>query len=287
MFIVAAAIAAVVASLLAVDARPAARAPDRTARRRRAAHRRRRPPVRVPEDGPAELRALAAAYNAMVDRLAEQERGPARVRRQRVARAADPAHEPAGLPRGAPRRRAPARSRHLRLAARGGRPADPARRVARHPRRRRGRAPGARGGRPRRRSCAPADLVAPALARRSIGCASTRPTDSSCDARPDELAQVLANLLQNAVRYTPAGGAGRGRAARGPEGVPGPRLEHGAGHPARRPAARLGALLPRREVARPGAGRRGRRARDRASSSSRRPAAASAPRRTAAGRRSG
>ena len=29
--------------------------------------------VRVPEEGPAELRALAAAYNAMADRLAEQE----------------------------------------------------------------------------------------------------------------------------------------------------------------------------------------------------------------------
>ena len=37
-------------------------------------------------------------------------RGPARVRRQRLARAANPAHEPAGLPRGAPRRRPPARS---------------------------------------------------------------------------------------------------------------------------------------------------------------------------------
>ena len=111
---------------------------------------------------------------------------------------------------------------------------------------------------------ASADLVAPALARRSIALRVDAPAGFVVRARPDELTQVIANLLQNAMRYTPDGGqvevSGRGRRRRGP----GEGRQHRTGHPGGRPAADLGALLPGREVARPRA-RRGRdRARDRA-----------------------
>ncbi len=73
--------------------------------------------------------------------------------------------------------------------------------------------------------------------------------------RADELTQVLANLLQNAVRYTPEGGEVRVSAARTGRRDRHPGRQHRPGHPARGPAARLGALLPCGEVARPGAGR--------------------------------
>ena len=66
---------------------------------------------------------------------------------------------------------------------------------------------------------ASADLVAPALARRSIELAVAVEDSLVVRGRPDELTQVLGNLLQNAVRYTPAGGRVRVTAARGPEGV--------------------------------------------------------------------
>jgi signal transduction histidine kinase len=50
------------------------------------------------------------------------------------------------------------------------------------------------------------DLVGPALARRSIALELYAPDGTEVRARPDELTQVLANLLQNAVRYTPREG---------------------------------------------------------------------------------
>ena len=64
-----------------------------------------------------------------------------------------------------------------------------------------------------------ADLVAPALARRSILLDVSAEPGLVVHGRADELTQVLANLLQNAVRYTPAGGRVRVTAARSPEGV--------------------------------------------------------------------
>jgi two-component system, OmpR family, sensor histidine kinase BaeS len=51
-----------------------------------------------------------------------------------------------------------------------------------------------------------ADLAAPGLDRAGIALGLTSPTELSARADPDGLAQILGNLLQNAERYTPAGG---------------------------------------------------------------------------------
>ncbi len=50
------------------------------------------------------------------------------------------------------------------------------------------------------------ELVQPALRRREVGVELALPASLSVDARADQLSQVLANLLQNAARYTPDGG---------------------------------------------------------------------------------
>jgi signal transduction histidine kinase len=54
-----------------------------------------------------------------------------------------------------------------------------------------------------------ADLAMPAFRRRSIFLEVSAPGSVMVRARADELAQVLSNLLQNAIRYTPSGGAAR------------------------------------------------------------------------------
>ena len=56
--------------------------------------------ARAPEEGPAELRVLARSFNQMAARPRAQHRGPARVRRQRLASAANAAHRPAASARG-------------------------------------------------------------------------------------------------------------------------------------------------------------------------------------------
>ena len=53
------------------------------------------------------------------------------------------------------------------------------------------------------------DLTAPLLARRSLAVEDAIASGIVVHARADELAQVVSNLLQNAVRYTPAGGSVR------------------------------------------------------------------------------
>jgi two-component system, OmpR family, sensor histidine kinase BaeS len=49
-------------------------------------------------------------------------------------------------------------------------------------------------------------LARPAAAEKDLTCAVEIPSTLRAQANPDHLAQVLANLLQNAIRYTPTGG---------------------------------------------------------------------------------
>ncbi|MDP9245886.1 MAG: ATP-binding protein [Chloroflexota bacterium] len=63
------------------------------------------------------------------------------------------------------------------------------------------------------------DIVRPSFERRSIEIDLDVPAPLRARAHPDHLAQVLANLLQNAVRYTPAGGTVVVAAARRPADI--------------------------------------------------------------------
>jgi len=54
-----------------------------------------------------------------------------------------------------------------------------------------------------------AELVAPSITQAGLTCSVDVPASLPARADPDGLAQVLANLLQNALRYTPAGGSVR------------------------------------------------------------------------------
>ncbi len=162
--------------------------------------------TRVPEDGPAELRTLAAAYNTMADRLAEQED----MRREFVVNASHELRTPLTNLQG-----------YLEALRDGVLEPDPALFDSlREEVDRLGRLAasldvlaGAEGERPEPRPIdlgtaarAAVELTAPAFARRSIALETDLPPGVGGDARPDDLAQVMANLLQNAVRYTPAGG---------------------------------------------------------------------------------
>jgi two-component system sensor histidine kinase BaeS len=69
-------------------------------------------------------------------------------------------------------------------------------------------------------------------------------------AEPDGLAQVLGNLLQNAVRYTPSGGTVRLLRGAAVGGDPRVGDQHRVGHTGGRFAARLRTVLPGREVPR-------------------------------------
>ena len=162
--------------------------------------------ARVPETGPAELRALAAAYNRMAERLAEQEA----IRREFIVNASHELRTPLTNLQG-----------YLEALRDGVLPPDPATfdslreevdRLTRlaasldvlagagHVR------DAARDvdvGGAARTAC---ELVGPGLARRGISLVLDTPSGLMARARPDELTQVLANLLQNAQRYTPEGG---------------------------------------------------------------------------------
>jgi signal transduction histidine kinase len=219
VFGIAAAVAAIVAVVLAVVlSRRLARPIERLAR---AAARIADGDLtaRVPEEGPEELRALAASYNTMAARLSEQEA----IRREFIVNASHELRTPLTNLQG-----------YLEALRDGVLPPDPAmfdslrEEVDRLTRLAASLdvLAGADGepGIARDLDVAPivrnaADLVAPVLTRRSISLAVDVPPGLQAHVRPDELTQVLANLLQNAVRYTPEGGEVRVTAGRAVDGV--------------------------------------------------------------------
>ncbi len=175
--------------------------------------------ARVPEDGPAELRSLAAAYNMMAARLAEQES----IRREFIVNASHELRTPLTNLQG-----------YLEAMRDGVIPADAAtfdslrEEVDRLTRLAASLdvLAGAEGrpGIPRDVDVSllvrgAVDLVAPAFSRRSIEVAMDVAPSLEARVRPDELTQVLANLLQNAVRYTPDGGRVEVAASRAADGL--------------------------------------------------------------------
>ena len=205
-FIVAALIAAVVALLLgSMLARRIARPIERLAE---AAQRTAEGDLRAtaPVEGPAEVRALANAFNVMVDRLAEQDA----VRREFVVNASHELRTPLTNLQG-----------YLEALRDGVLPPDPAtfdslrEEVDRLTRLASSLdlLAGADDERPMPEDVdlgalvrASLELTGPSFARRSIAITSSIATSIVVHARSDELAQVVSNLLQNALRYTPAGG---------------------------------------------------------------------------------
>ena len=162
----------------------------------------------APDEGPAEVRALARAYNVLVDRLAEQES----IRREFVVNASHELRTPLTNLQG-----------YLEALRDGVLPPDPATFDSlREEVDRLGRLAASldllAGGSPDRPMPEDVDLVVvirgavdiatPAFRRRSIEVAMVLPdVPTLVRARPDELAQVASNLLQNAARYTPSGGS--------------------------------------------------------------------------------
>ena len=179
------------------------------------------PAERVPETGPTEFRRLAAAYNAMADRLAEQET----LRREFIVNASHELRTPLtnlqgylealrdGVIEPDPRVFDSLREevdRLTRLAASldvlaaapwAALEAEAANVDV---------AAAARTA---------AELVAPALARRGIALEVSADVPAHARVRPDALAQALANLLQNAERYTPDGGRVTIRASHATGGI--------------------------------------------------------------------
>lgn len=175
--------------------------------------------VRVPEAGPGEVQALAAAFNTMADRLEEQEM----LRREFVVNASHELRTPLTNLQG-----------YLEALRDGVLPPDPATFDSlREEVDRLGRLAasldvlaGAEGERPKPMSLdigslvrSAAELAAPTLSRRSVRLTIEIADGLVVVARTDELAQVMANLLQNAVRYTPSGGEVRVEALRAPDGI--------------------------------------------------------------------
>ena len=222
--------------------------------------------ARVPRDGPEEIASLADSFNQMAASLEEQER----MRRDFIANAAHELRTPLTNLQGyleALRDGVIVADRcDLRVALGRGRATRPPVALARCARR--GRRRDQPADAPRRIDLAAAvrsavELAQPAIERAGLRLSVEVPASLPARADPDHLAQVLANLLSNAVRYTPTGGTvtrPRRAAARRPARLG---REQRRRDPGRRPRARVRALLPGREVARPGA-RRGRdRPRDR------------------------
>jgi len=204
------AVAALVASLVAVVlgmilarriANPIRRLADATQRTAEGDLR-----ATAPVEGPAEVRALANAFNVMVDRLAEQDA----VRREFVVNASHELKTPLTNLQG-----------YLEALRDGVLPPDPAtfdslrEEVDRLTRLASSLdlLAGADDERPMPEDFdlgalvrSSLELTAPSFARRSITLSSSIAPAVVVHARSDELAQVISNLLQNAIRYTPAGG---------------------------------------------------------------------------------
>ena len=160
----------------------------------------------APVEGPAEVRALADAFNVMVDRLAEQDA----VRREFVVNASHELRTPLTNLQG-----------YLEALRDGVLPPDPAtfdslrEEVDRLTRLAASLdlLAGADDERPMPEDVdlgalvrSSLELTAPSFHRRSIAVESSVAAGAVVHARADELAQVVSNLLQNAIRYTPAGG---------------------------------------------------------------------------------
>jgi signal transduction histidine kinase len=168
----------------------------------------------APVEGPAEVRALADAFNVMVDRLAEQDA----VRREFVVNASHELKTPLTNLQG-----------YLEALRDGVLPPDPAtfdslrEEVDRLTRLASSLdlLAGADDERPMPEDLdlgalvrAAVELTGPSFARRSIEVEASIAPGIVVHARSDELAQVVSNLLQNAIRYTPAGGSVRVELAR-------------------------------------------------------------------------
>ena len=175
--------------------------------------------VRVPEAGPAEVQALAAAFNTMADRLEEQDM----LRREFVVNASHELRTPLtnlqgyleALRDGVMQPDSAIFDSLREEVDRLGRLAASLDVLA-----------GAEGERPQPMSVdigaivrSAAELAAPTLSRRSVRLTIEVADGLVVVARHDELAQVMANLLQNAVRYTPSGGEVRVEAVRAPDGI--------------------------------------------------------------------
>ncbi len=168
----------------------------------------------APVEGPTEVRALANAFNVMVDRLAEQDA----VRREFVVNATHELRTPLTNLQG-----------YLEALRDGVLPPDPATfdslreevdRLTRLASSLDALA-GADDERPMPEDLdlgalvrSAVDLASPSFARRSIPVTLAIADGVVVHARADELAQVISNLLQNAVRYTPADGTVRVAVAR-------------------------------------------------------------------------
>jgi two-component system sensor histidine kinase BaeS len=165
--------------------------------------------ARVPREGPEEIASLADSFNQMAAALQEQER----MRREFIANAAHELRTPLTNLQG-----------YLEALRDGVIQADAATydslweeadRLVRLARSLDALAEGEAGAEPARRielDLAPilegsVAFVRPALEARGIAVERRWPTPLAARGDPDHLAQVLANLLQNAVRYTPDGGS--------------------------------------------------------------------------------
>jgi two-component system sensor histidine kinase BaeS len=195
--------------------------------------------ARVPRDGPEELASLADSFNQMAASLERQES----MRRDFIANAAHELRTPLTNLQG-----------YLEALRDGVIVADRATyeslheeadRLVRLSRSLDALAEGDAGASPIRPTeldlraaiAAATDLAAPALERAGLRLTVDVPLALSAHADPDRLAQVLANLLSNAVRYTPPGGTVTVGAERRPadvlisvsntgEGIPADDLEH-------------------------------------------------------------